>query len=183
MKFIGYHGTDANNIDSIFNQGYKFSGKKEWFGEGIYFFEDMSPLTNGFTEARNWAIKVKHLKHWAVFQAEIETDLYIDLVFNDEHKKLFREIKEMLLGFHKKSGKNLKNFSDRAVFNLMAKEKKAELIRAPVNAGKFGGYYSPIIEKFQIQICVKQPECIKKNVLYKTGGKYESGNRDSERNS
>jgi len=62
MKFIGYHGTNVKNIDNIRNCGYNFSGKKEWFGKGIYFFEDLIPITNGFIEAKSWAVKVKHFE-------------------------------------------------------------------------------------------------------------------------
>lgn len=169
MKFIGYHGTNSEHIDYIVKNGYILSGKKEWFGEGIYFFEDLAPLTYGFVEAESWAVVVKHFKRWAVFQAEIESDIIIDLLLNDDHKKLFRKIRKRLLKLHKESGKDLNEFSDRVVYNLIAKEKEVELIRVPVDAGKFCGYHSPSILRFQIQICVKKSECVKKNILYKRG--------------
>jgi hypothetical protein len=124
MKFIGYHGTEAKNIDDIIQDGYNFSSKKEWFGEGIYFFEDLAPITDGFNEAKSWVIYVKNFKHWAIFQAEIESQIFIDLVFDHEHKKLFRETREILLGFHEKSGKDLNEFSDRIVYSIIYQNKK-----------------------------------------------------------
>jgi len=171
VKFISYHGTASKNINNILENGYILSGKKEWFGEGIYFFEDLPPLTNGFAEAKSWAIYVKHSKQWAVFQAEIESNIFIDLLFDNEHKRLFKETRNLLLKLHKKSGKDLSQFSDRVVYSLIAREKKVELIRAPVDAEKFYGYHSPSILRFQVQICVKKSECIKKNILYKRGEK------------
>ncbi|MCP4110709.1 MAG: hypothetical protein GY749_35155 [Desulfobacteraceae bacterium] len=76
MKFIGYHGTKSENINNIIKNGYVLSGKKEWFGEGVYFFEDLAPLTDGFTEAKSWMLYVKHVKYWAVFQTKIESDIF-----------------------------------------------------------------------------------------------------------
>ncbi len=110
---------------------------------------------------------VKHVKYWAVFQTKIESDIFIDLVFDNKHKKYFKEMRNLLLGLHKKSGKDLNEFSDNIVYNLIAKEKKIELIRVPVDAGKYYGYHSPVISRFQIQICVKKRECIKENILYR----------------
>jgi len=48
----------------------------------------------------------------------------------------------------------------------MSKENDIELIRVPVDAGKYYGYDSPVIMRYQVQICVKKSDCIKNNILY-----------------
>ena len=50
---IGHHGTNRNSARLILKDGFKISQGEQWFGAGVYFFEN-DPI-----EAKNWAIKVK----------------------------------------------------------------------------------------------------------------------------
>ena len=164
MDCVGYHGTHNDNVRSIINNGYYYSNENEWFGKGIYFFESQHPLTNGFIEARDWAIYVKNYKKWVVFKAKIESDKYHVLDIN--HKKLYDDVKSKLLELHKKSGKDIKIFDERIIFKKL--QENVDFIRAIVDSEK-KLYISYLVRRIQIQICVKNADCVKKNVLYKSG--------------
>ncbi|MCC7430598.1 hypothetical protein IT568_07140 [bacterium] len=163
VKIIGYHGTASENVESILQNNYNLSGEKEWFGKGIYFFEDCSPLTDGFVEARDWVIHVKKFKKWAIFRAEIESKKSLDIVNDLVHKKIFKEIKEKLLSLHLESGRTKESFSDKVVFKKLELQAKFDLIRCTVNPEK--SRVSFVVSRIQIQVCVKDKNCIKKNEL------------------
>ena len=158
MKFTAYHGTSKNNSDSILKHNYNFSGKKEWFGSGIYFFEDLKPLCSGQEEAKNWAIYVKKYNKWAVLESEIVTDNVLDLVENINHRKIYDKIRIKAIQEHKNSGLDIKSFTDRVIFLKIAEKNGIDLIRAMVDAGKDFGYKSYVVRRPQIQICVKNVE-------------------------
>lgn len=40
MEIKGYHGTSIENAKKILETSYKLSNEKEWFGAGVYFFEN-----------------------------------------------------------------------------------------------------------------------------------------------
>lgn len=168
MKFIGFHGTEAKNIDNIQAHGYMPSLEDEWMGEGVYFFETMSSsFSDGFEEAQNWVIYVKKLSKWAVFKATIVTSKYIDLASKIEHRKMYDRIKEESLLLHEKAGNNVKEFNENIIYQAMG-ELSIDLIRAIVDASHEYRYHSYTVRRPQLQICVKNQDCIKKNVLVKT---------------
>ncbi len=167
MKLTCYHGTKAEAAENIIKNGYKKSGSKEWFGSGVYFFESYNDLCDGITEARDWAKYVKHFKNWAVFEACIESDKYIDIAFEVEHKKIYDRIKEEAIELHKKAGKETKEFNENLIFHQMEKL-DIDFIRALVDSKKESGYYSYIIRRPQLQICVKNETVIVNNRLIKT---------------
>ncbi|MBD3338859.1 MAG: hypothetical protein GF353_07115 [Candidatus Lokiarchaeota archaeon] len=167
-KIIGYHGTHSKNVDSIIKNGYRLSGEKEWFGRGVYFFQDYSSITNGFEEAKLWAINVKKFKKSAVLQSLIISTKYFDLVDNIEHRKYYDKLRKSLTELHKKSGKDIKDFHDHIIFNKLSEEDNIDFIRACVDAGRNYGYYSIVVRRLQVQICVRNSNCIKENkCIYK----------------
>lgn len=161
-EVIGYHGTDFAVKDKIISDGYKFSDKNKWFGAGIYFFEDFLSL-KGETEAYNWAKNVKKIKNVAVFKAKIASKTYFDFIENDEHRKIFKEIRDELLAQHVASAYYRKKFDEFRVFSVLSKYDEIEYIRMMVDASKYKGYWSPYIKHPQIQICVKKHNAIKEN--------------------
>ena len=182
MELCAYHGTPRKNVQSIQNRGLNIStGRNKWLGDGIYFFETNS-ITNGFEEAKNWVVKVKHEPDWAVFQADIQSDDFIDLVGSSEHKKLFCELREKVYELHKKSKNADKNFEESGIYLALRKSMTADFIRALVNSDKYQkyGYSSYTVLAPQIQICVIEKSCIKNVKLYKEG-KDESRNRRFEK--
>jgi len=170
MKVIGYHGTEAKHIDDINKNGYNFS-ENGWFGEGVYFFETLKPLTHGEEEAIYWAIKIKRCDEWAVFKAIIESSKFIDLIGNNEHKILYDQIKKRLLSLHLKSKKDRTTFKESIIFKTLQKEKDVDFMRVMVDASDKQIPYGYVIGRFQVQVCVKKSICIKKNELWKQGNR------------
>lgn len=168
MKLIGYHGTDAKNVDSIRQNSYEPSDEKAWFGSGIYFFETFAPLTDGFEEAKAWAINVMKVEQWAVFKAQIESDHFLDLFNNMTHREMYNRIRAQLLMKHRQSRKDIATFRENVVFKELRKDDHFDVIRVPVDAAR-NEPYSYVIGRFQIQICVTRKSCIKSNTLLKIG--------------
>jgi len=166
MKLTCYHGTKAESADNISKAGYKKSNSCEWFGSGIYFFETYETICNGYIEARDWAKHVKGYNSWAVFKAVVESEKYIDIAFVHEHKMLYDRIKYKALENHKKSGQDVKDFNENIIFLEMEKH-DVDFIRALVDSKKDLGYYSYIVRRPQLQICVKNEETILSNDLIK----------------
>jgi adenosine deaminase len=166
MKLTGYHGTNAESADDITKMGYKKSSDLEWFGSGIYFFESYDILCDGFIEARDWAKHVKKFQNWAIFEAVIESNKYIDIAFEIEHKIIYDKIKEKAILKHKAAGKNIKDFKEKAIFIEMEKL-DIDFVRALVDSKKNLGYYSYTIRRPQLQICVKNDLAIISNELVK----------------
>ena len=104
MDLIAYHGTDFKNIESIIKDGYVSSSEEEWFGRGVYFFETLNSVVDGAVEAENWMKYVKRQKEWAIFEASIVSDNYIDLLENVEHRLLYDQIRKEALNLHLESG-------------------------------------------------------------------------------
>jgi len=182
MKLCAYHGTPRKNVQSIQNKGLNIStGQNLWLGDGVYFFETNS-ITNGFKEAKNWVIKVKHEPEWAVFQADIQSDNFIDLLGSSEHKKLFRKLRETAYELHKQSKNADKNFEEISIYLELRKCMTADFIRALVNSDNYQeyGYSSYTVLAHQIQICVIEKSCIK-NVKLCEERKDESRNRRFEK--
>ncbi len=167
MVIICYHSTKLSNIKSIQDNGYRESSENNWFGKGIYFFESIKAISDGEKEAINWAVKVKWYFEWAIFEALIEADDYIDLISNDKHMNLYSEIRAELINQHLKSGKEIKDFQERIIY-IKLEEAGVDFIRALVEGRKDEGYYSYTVRRPQIQVCVKNRRCIKDNILYKT---------------
>lgn len=159
LRITGYHGTSEENGDQILENGYTKSGDTEWFGSGVYFFEDCTPYTNGVKEAIWWARKRKY-KRWIILKSIIESDKYLDIAFCHEHKCRYERIKEELVNKHLRGGKERKDFKLRTVFIMLSK-KDVDFIRAAVDAQRDQVYFSYVIERHQIQVCVKNLNCIK----------------------
>lgn len=166
MKLTCYHGTNAESADNISKIGYLKSDPSEWFGRGVYFFESYDILCDGFIEARDWAKNVKKFINWAIFEATIESDKYIDIAFNINHRKLYDRIKKTAITKHKEAGKNVRDFQEKTIFLEMEKL-NIDFIRVLVDSKKNLGYYSYTIRRPQLQVCVKNINVIINNELKK----------------
>lgn len=56
VKIIGHHGTKRESVQGILINGFSKSEKEQWFGDGVYFFDD-DPL-----EAKNFAVIIKKFR-------------------------------------------------------------------------------------------------------------------------
>lgn len=171
IKKIGFHGTGASVAKSIIKEGFKFSNDDNWFGEGVYFFCDINPITDGFVEARQWAQIVRKNSDWAILKSEIESNKVANLIDDIGLKVKFDKIREELLRIHKKSGMPSSSFSDKIVFKKIQEYGHFDYIIALVDAGRPQDYQTFYIRRLQAQLCVKTVTCIKTTSLIKTGKK------------
>jgi hypothetical protein len=163
MKLSAYHGTLKEHEQSIKENGFNIStGDHQWFGDGVYFFQTIEPLTDGYTEAKNWVLYVKRHPQWIVFQACIESEYFIDLVSCQEHKKLFTEARKKAHALHQKSKYSARPFKEQAIYHILRNKFAPDFIRVIVNADKYSNYqyYSYTVNHCQIQVCVINTSCI-----------------------
>ena len=174
MKICAYHGTLKKNVEGIQRDGFKISeGVHQWFGDGIYFFETLKTpeseiISDGFEEAKNWVIYVKHCRDWAVFKVCIKTNSFIDLVGCEDDKKLFKQIRKRAKELHELSEKRNEPFREQFIYHLLRCNKpNIDFIRVLVNADKYGRFISEnyTIVHPQVQICVVNDDCIKEITL------------------
>ena len=173
MQLCAYHGTSKSNIKSIEEKGLKPSkGKRQWFGDGWYFFETVY-MSDGFKEAKNWVIKVKKNPEWAVFKVCIKSEHFIDLIDSEEHKCLFAKVREKAHKLHKESRMADKHFREQVIYLKLREYITVDFIRVVVNADNYGryDYHSYTVFHPQVQICVIKESCMGKPELYDYEGK------------
>ncbi len=165
LLITAYHGTPDENIESIEKAGLWTSGSNEWLGEGIYFFESLSPLTDGEKEAKDWVRNFWHRPNWAVFEAEIQSNCYIDLVNSRRKRRQFNVIRKEAIRVHSESHKNSNGFTENIIYIKMVEaiEKKGfdiDFIRAFVDGATLSAYNSYTVRRPQVQVCVRRYQCI-----------------------
>lgn len=159
LRITGYHGTSEENCDEILKNGYSKSGDDEWFGAGVYFFEDCAPFTSG-TEEAEWWVRIRKYPRWVILKSIIESEKYLDIAFCQEHRRLYEQIKKELVNLHRRGGRSIRDFKLRSVFIMLSK-RDVDFIRASVDAQRDPGFFSYVIGRYQIQVCVKNIDCIK----------------------
>jgi len=82
-----YHGTDKKFAEMIISNGFSIKeNEKNWFGNGIYFFEW------SFSEAQNWAKNIKKFNPPVVIKCIIKYGKSLRLT-EESHCKIVREFK------------------------------------------------------------------------------------------
>lgn len=153
MKFIGYHGTDAESANKIENEGFEDSAEGAWLGAGIYFFEDLPPFFRGEDLALWWVKEYKNFNYWVIYKAEIESENVLDLVENKNDQFRYRKLWDILLKKHLEAGHPVEDFSCHDV--ILQLRRKVEVIRCMVDASKpTAKLNSYIVGHPQIQLCV-----------------------------
>ena len=153
MKFIGYHGTDANSANSIDSEGFSDSPESAWSGAGVYFFEEQEGVFNGFEDAKWWVNSVKKYRYWVIFKAQIISSKVLDLVSNKQDQNMYQQIYKKKKKKHLEAGKKRADFSCHDV--ILQARRKVEVIRCVVDASKMAAEInSYIVGQPQIQLCV-----------------------------
>lgn len=177
---LGFHGCDKKLKNKLLLGEAKLqpsSNCYDWLGSGIYFWE------NDPKRALSYARAIK--KHPERCATKIETPAVVGAVidlgyclnlFEEENLKLVKESYSMLqvleeLGYEmptNKGGKDLllRNL-DCAVINMLhdireeSSERRFDSVRAPFLEGEPLYPNSGFLTKNHIQICVRNPKCIK----------------------
>lgn len=170
LECIGYHGTSMKAAEQIQKNGYQASSEKEWLGKGIYFFGTSSGSieSDGCEEAVAWVCNVKKFNNWVIFEANINSTKFLDLVKNINHRKRFDIAKNKIIERYARLGKSNTALRDYIIFKCIDEESDFDFIRALIDAGR-QQYQSAVVRRPQIQICVKKEVCIKTNNIIRKG--------------
>jgi len=156
-KYIGFHGTSKDFCEEIIRTRYfKFStGEEEWLGKGIYFFQDY------IQHAVDWCIRVRKIPKWAVLKVEICSDKVIDLL-DHTHLESLKTLENEIAGRYTKikSGEKRKLINS-VLLDTLYKLEPFDLVRAVFEVPHTGPIKRTNLRYFQIQLCVKQRDCIK----------------------
>lgn len=182
---IGYHATTIQNKEKILQEGFEFSkqskNKKHWLGKGVYFFEDCY-------HAVNWNILTMHndlkkgkqveINDYAILKSSISCDREKAINLSSPegtiiYKHMRNKIKE----------KYIKNNREESVNFLKDRSSKFWIAILEENGffDNFDVLIAVYIEKdnqeirfsddfiygYQMQICVKNRNCIKSTKEYK----------------
>jgi hypothetical protein len=168
LNCLGYHGTSEEGARKIESEGYEASVDKEWLGKGIYFFCTVPEVVDGLAEAKAWVVYVKKFDRWVVFEAKITSENFLDLVQNVDHRVRFDEVRRQLLDQHLRTGKVRQAFQDYIIFRYIDDKMKFDVIRAFVDAAP-KEYFSNVVRRPQVQMCVKRTACIIQNRIVEEG--------------
>lgn len=156
--FIGYHGTTRDKAEGILaNNSFSMSnGEEEWLGVGVYFFEDDGKQAVYFCK------KVRRYKEFEIIKSKIEAEKIINLV-DTETFELFKNYAKKLNNRYKylSDGKTPRKFIDSIVLNFMYKIEKYDLVRGIFEVSTQDPIDRSRLKQMQIQLCVRNRECIK----------------------
>lgn len=164
-KFVGYRGTTKRKVieatGRIFDQS---TGDDEYFGHGIYFFEDDEE------EAFFFALKIRQIPRANIgvikVLIEVESEKVFDLVNRDVYKG-YLETLSLLIDQLKKEGKQprLNATFDCRLINMICAKEDYNLVRGP-----FTPSFEPFrtlrkdsytrIPRVHIQLCVRNESII-----------------------
>lgn len=169
--YKGYHGTKKTDGDAIIkDQCFKHSnGEDEWLGFGCYFFKD-NPCY-----AEWWAKDVKKFDSYKILETEISVnpEKIFDLSTTEALQKL-EKCANMLMQRRKKSKSFAsKKINDNLVINYIYNNiEKFDMVMGIFphqeykysSDFKFLSLYRSRLRPYQIQMCVRNRVCIKKNI-------------------
>lgn len=164
MKKIGYHSTsEEKGIKILAQKKFLESNEKNWLGRGIYLWGS-SDICNGFDEAQWWSKEYKKFSNYLVIEVEIDSNNFLDLIDNEEHKRKFGIIKRKFIEKHIEAGKNVQDFEEYLIFKVIDNKFGFDFIIAFIHGSDFRyrkiGFNLNVVTRPQIQICVKRQNCI-----------------------
>jgi hypothetical protein len=165
MTLTAYHGTRLDRAEYILTDGYKNSKETEWMGKGVYFFPDFKHF-NGVKEAISWAKVVRRYRKWAILVSTIKGKTFLNLMHKKD-KNLYFQYTNIMIDKHLEAGKTIDEFDEYVVFKYIDQERpKLDFIIASIDTKKrYRGFKSNIIGRQQVQLCVKNTNCIKKTIM------------------
>lgn len=171
---LGFHGCDKSTVDKVVNGKENLKGSLndyDWLGNGIYFWE------NNFDRALDWAKKSNKIKEPSVLGAVIDLGYCMDLIdseFLKELKNAYNTLKQSMKLVDLPMPINEGNTSDKLLRKLdCAVIETAHTINEDTGSVSYdsvrgvfweGSFLYPdafFKEKNHIQICVRNPNCIK----------------------
>ncbi|MBO7651221.1 MAG: hypothetical protein J6S84_00680 [Bacteroidales bacterium] len=176
--YIGFHGCDKSVVEYVINGGNLKPSQNsyDWLGHGIYFWENNEARALQFAEEASKR-KSSSIKNPAVIGAVIDLGYCLDLTDMSclyEIKQSYNALKMALNEVQLPKNKVVGTSSDLLIRNLdcaviefehtineKAKVKSFDSVRGIFVEGDELFPNSGIREKNHIQICVRNPNCIK----------------------
>lgn len=180
---IAFHGCDQSVVDTVITGKQPLTGSEnayDWLGHGIYFWENNYDRALKYAQdlKKNPKKSSKKVTNPAVIGAVIDLGYCLDLL-EDKSLQLLKNSYEILKNFHEATGTKLpenklqeKNipmlrYLDCTIINFLNQYQKSndghefDSVRGVFVEG--GELYkgSGFNEKNHIQICVRNPNCIK----------------------
>lgn len=159
-EYIGYHGTTKELAEKIINdREFKVSNQDEdWLGPGVYFFED------DYHQAKNFGKKARKYSEWAVVKSKIKADAVFDLIQSEDFIFFDKTFKLIVSRYEKINKNKIRNkVTNKVVFNMIYEHRPYDLVRGvfTVPKGKNIKISGTKYSHSQIQLCVRNLECIK----------------------
>lgn len=157
--FIGYHGTDRTSAEAILKEkNFLPSGTwQDWLGRGVYFFEFDPHQAFMITKARKGCPEDKIV----VLKSQILSEKFLDLLTDDDRKFLenfAKELETKIKGKEAEIGKW--KHQEGFILDALYEIDPFDLVRAAYHVPRKHTYFRCDYETVQIQLCVKQTECI-----------------------
>lgn len=165
-SFLAYRGTHKDYIVNIIDKGLwlKSEGDDEFFGHGIYFFEEDD------NEAYNWAKYKRKIpeKEIAIIQAYITCSRkeVLDLIHSRKYQEYIKLVNEIKNRFKEQPSKpKFKYPFDCGLINLICDKEGYKLVRGAYNpknqlALSLINLGATRIPKIHIQLCVRDKSLI-----------------------
>lgn len=176
---VAFHGCDKSVVEKVVLQQDNLlasTNDYDWLGSGVYFWE------NNETRAMQWAIEASKrpnskIKEPAVIGAVIDLGYCMDLTdskYLEELKDAYNALLDVLGNLQKPIPQNTGNTSDKLLrrldcaviemahdINEQSGERAYDSVRGVFWEGKQLYPNAGFAEKNHIQICVRNPNCIK----------------------
>lgn len=163
MVIEGYHGTSKKCAHSIINEKhYKLStSENEWLGIGIYFFENDKHQAYMFSKYkdRSRTGQCKEHEDIAVLQTVIKSESFLDLITDQGREKLECARKKINDEYSSKY-----NCDENKLIDFLVKIQPFDFVKAVYIVPRTG-HWAYRFCRAQIQVCVKDDNCILKNTI------------------
>lgn len=166
LNLIGYHGTKRAYGEIIVStRKFQVSGTyKDWLGRGVYFFENDRHQAYMFAKFKDSRSGLPH-EQICVIEANLTSDNCIDLLRDYDRKRILCYANKLREKIDEAAAQEpaIKNWNHKEgfVLDMLYELEPYDIVRAAyrVPRQKVDGVCE--FEPIQIQICVKNTDCIK----------------------
>lgn len=162
-----YHGTSKDSAKKIVSTCvYIESGRNEWLGRGIYFFENDSIQARKFVKAYK-KIPDEDIDVLETKLQIAESDTMIDLLTDGDRDFIEQYEKKLQKEITRKLPPKAHYWKHREgyVLDFLFEKNPYVLVRAPYNIPKRKPKEGFCYALIHVQICVKQPSCIVRDTI------------------
>ncbi len=157
QTYTGYHTTTISRGENILNtKKYSISYKEEeWLGRGVYFFE------KDIQQAINFCTKARKYDDYVILKSKIEANICIDLDNLETMKILEKIAKEIQNRYIKLKDGRPRKLKNAVILDKLYKIKPYDVVKKTFSIEKTTHIYDTNFIWVQVQICVRNRDCIK----------------------